>query len=205
MWPTATPAPRTTRVGQRVLEAASALFYERGITAVGVELVAEQAQTTKRTLYQRFGSKDGLVTAYLRRRAHAWQTTVLDALAARWADPAEALPSDAVRCVLEVAERWAALNPGGCAFVHAWAELRSTSSDAVVVIREEKRWMRDLFAVLTADDDLAEQLHLVYEGAQVTASTLSDPTAWARACEVADRLVTARARSADQPPPSARR
>lgn len=48
---------QTTAVGQRILDAASTLFYERGITATGVDLIVEQAGTTKRTLYQRFGSK----------------------------------------------------------------------------------------------------------------------------------------------------
>src|SRR4051794_10661126 len=64
--------PVLTAAGGRLLEAASALFYRRGIRAVGVDLVADEAGTTKKTLYDRFGSKDELVALYLRRRARRW-------------------------------------------------------------------------------------------------------------------------------------
>lgn len=69
---TALPVPTTvddpmTPVGERPAETAGRLFYAHGIRAVGVELIAEQAGTTKKTLYDRFGSKDALVALYLRR------------------------------------------------------------------------------------------------------------------------------------------
>ena len=74
MTTTALPAATTvddpmTPVGERLAETAGRLFYARGIRAVGVELIAEEAGTTKKTLYDRFGSKDALVALYLRRRA----------------------------------------------------------------------------------------------------------------------------------------
>ncbi|MDQ4084268.1 MAG: TetR/AcrR family transcriptional regulator, partial [Actinomycetota bacterium] len=49
---------------QRILDVASELFYWRGIHAVGVDTIAAESGVTKRTLYDRFGSKDGLVVAY---------------------------------------------------------------------------------------------------------------------------------------------
>lgn len=42
---------------RRALAAASRLFYERGIHAVGVDLIAAEAGVTKKTLYDRFGSR----------------------------------------------------------------------------------------------------------------------------------------------------
>ena len=56
------------------------MFYSRGIRAVGVDLIADRAGTTKKTLYDRFGSKDALVALYLRRRARRWQEYVVDYL-----------------------------------------------------------------------------------------------------------------------------
>ena len=50
-----------TRAARRVLEAAERLFYERGIHAVGVDLIAAEARVTKKTLYDRFGSKERIV------------------------------------------------------------------------------------------------------------------------------------------------
>jgi AcrR family transcriptional regulator len=66
-----------TPAAERILDVAGRLFYANGIHAVGVELIAGQAGVTKKTLYDRFGSKDELVTRYLRRRHERWCRHVL--------------------------------------------------------------------------------------------------------------------------------
>ncbi|NEE02572.1 helix-turn-helix transcriptional regulator [Phytoactinopolyspora halotolerans] len=79
------PAPDLTRLtpaGEKLLNAASDLFYARGIHAVGVDTIAEMAGTTKKTLYDRFGSKDVLVSLYLQRRAERWRRFVEEHLIA---------------------------------------------------------------------------------------------------------------------------
>ena len=43
---------------ERILAAASDLFYRQGIRAVSVEAIAEAAGTNKMTLYRHFESKD---------------------------------------------------------------------------------------------------------------------------------------------------
>src|ERR1700719_1688496 len=63
--------PATRRSGgrgarERIERAAARLFYRNGIHATGVELVAQQANVSKRTLYQHFASKNELVDNYLR-------------------------------------------------------------------------------------------------------------------------------------------
>ena len=79
--PVLQPLPALTEAGTRLLDAASDLFYLRGVRAVGVDLIAETAGTTKKTLYDRFGSKDALVALYLLRRAHRWREHLLTRLA----------------------------------------------------------------------------------------------------------------------------
>ena len=79
--PVLQPLPAMTKAGTRLLEAASDLFYDRGVRAVGVDLIAESAGTTKKTLYDSFGSKDALVALYLLRRAHRWREHLLARLA----------------------------------------------------------------------------------------------------------------------------
>ena len=48
------PAPvldaRSTPAGEAILAAATDLFYERGITVTGVDLLAERGGTTERTI-----------------------------------------------------------------------------------------------------------------------------------------------------------
>ncbi len=71
------PASLPTRRGsggrgarERILTAAEALLRDQGINATGVAELAVAAQVSKRTLYHHFPSKDDLVIAYLRERAH---------------------------------------------------------------------------------------------------------------------------------------
>jgi AcrR family transcriptional regulator len=57
---------------RHVLNVAAQLFYREGIHAVGIDSVATEAQVTPVTLYRLFGSKEGLVAAYLRRADEVW-------------------------------------------------------------------------------------------------------------------------------------
>lgn len=56
-----TPGPR-----ERLLDAAEHLLYARG-ASVGVSAILEEADVARRSLYEHFGGKDGLVAAVLRR------------------------------------------------------------------------------------------------------------------------------------------
>lgn len=56
---------RRTDTKQRIVKAASRLFYAEGIRAVSVDAVVEKAGITKKTLYYHFRSKDDLVAEYI--------------------------------------------------------------------------------------------------------------------------------------------
>jgi AcrR family transcriptional regulator len=165
---TTTTEQDLTPAARRILDAATDLYYSRGINSVGMDLVAEHAGTTKKTIYDRFGSKDGLVVAYLEARARRWQAHVTDHLAGvdKGATHRALSVLDALESWLEVAER-------GCGFVNAYAELSTSSEHATAVVRAEKQWMRELYARLLAEGgiedggSLARQLALVLEGAIV--------------------------------------
>src|ERR1700730_13398303 len=53
---------------ERLLEAASELFYAEGVQSVGIDRVIERAGVAKASLYSTFGSKEELVCAYLNAR-----------------------------------------------------------------------------------------------------------------------------------------
>jgi AcrR family transcriptional regulator len=192
---TALPAVTTvedpmTPVGERLAETAGRLFYARGIRAVGVELIAEEAGTTKKTLYDRFGSKDALVALYLRRRAERWQTVALDRLD-RHPEPGK----DRVLLVFDALDDWLSQQWRGCAFVNAYAEIGGTDHPGLPVVRSEKAWMRQLFVALVEEagyDDpvgLGGQLHLLYEGAVVLLTAGDEPGALVHARQAAARLL----------------
>jgi AcrR family transcriptional regulator len=170
--PTLTPAAR------RILDAATELFYGRGINSVGVELIAERAGTTKKTIYDRFGSKEGLVVAYLEARARRWQAHVTAHVAG-----VDGGASSRAVAVIDGLESWLEMADRGCGFVAAFAELSTSSERATVVVRAEKQWMRELFGRLLEeggvedDGSLARQLALVQEGAVVESTAGGSPYA----------------------------
>src|SRR5881394_3037042 len=49
---------------ERILAAAADLFEKQGIRGVGVEAIAEAADTNKMTLYRHFASKDELIAEW---------------------------------------------------------------------------------------------------------------------------------------------
>lgn len=183
------PLPALTPAGTRLLDAASTLFYEHGIRAVGVDLIAERAGTTKKTLYDRFGSKDELVALYLRRRAQRVHEFVDSRICDVAPGPARVL------AVYDALAEWLCLQGRGCGFVNAYAEVGGTDHPAVEVIRAEKTWTRALFAGLAREAGLAEpdrvatELHLLYEGATVIATAGGDPDVLGAARAAAARVV----------------
>ncbi len=178
-----------TPAGERLLVAASDLFYNRGIHAVGVDLIAEIAGTTKKTLYDRFGSKDNLVALYLQRRFERWRAYVEERLAGH--PPG----IDRVLAVYDLLAEWMADNTCGCAFVNANAEIGRSGHPGVAVIRAEKQWMRECYERLVREAGLPERLgarlHLLHEGAMVTMTAGSRPDAVADAKEAARDLLAA--------------
>src|SRR6201995_2825832 len=65
----------SAEVRDRILRTASTLFYQRGVRAVGVDLVVEEAGVAKTSLYRHFRTKDDLIAAFLEREdAEFWGT-----------------------------------------------------------------------------------------------------------------------------------
>jgi AcrR family transcriptional regulator len=182
-----------TPAGERILETASALFYDRGIRAVGVDLIADEAGTTKKTLYDRFGSKDELVAAYLNRRAGRWVDFLTDHLDRQAPDPGPRR----VLAVVDALEEWLSGQDRGCAFVNAYAEIGGTDHPGNEVIRADKRFMRALFVRLVGEAGIPEpdlvgaQLHLLYEGAIVARTAGGMEKAYDEARAAMHRLLAA--------------
>jgi AcrR family transcriptional regulator len=177
---------------ERLLSAASELFYEEGVHTVGVDRIVERAGVAKATLYTLFGSKDGLVRAYLTERHDATRERMDRELAARFDTPRERLLG-----VFEV-QGLSFTEPGfrGCAFVGANAE--SSAGTSVEELTEDYRnWVRALFVDLakeagaTDPEGLARQLVLLYDGAGISAWMDHDPAIAMTARTVAAALIDA--------------
>jgi len=181
-----------TPAGERILEAASRLFYWYGIRAVGVERIAKEAQVIKKTIFDRFGSKDALVAAYLKRRDIRWRQRIRETLS-RVEDNG---PKAQLLAAFQVLEGWIAdENPRGCAFVNAYAEITDSQHPGYQVIMNQKRWLKGFFteiamrAGIPEPAALSEKLMILYEGATVVNSMQLVEAPVATATALADSLI----------------
>lgn len=158
-----------TPAAGRILEAASRLFYEQGIRAVGVDAIVEEADVAKVTLYNNFGSKDELAAAYVRHRRDLWQSWIEE-----FVGEAQG-PESKILSVFEALERWMEESGfRGSAAINAFSELPDLEHPARIAAQEYKEWsqghLRDLAAGVSADDAerLAERIWILLEGATIT-------------------------------------
>jgi AcrR family transcriptional regulator len=169
-----------SRSRARILSVAAKLFHRHGIQAVGVEAIAEAADTSKMTLYRHFASKDELIAQYLRHF-----TELTDSERPEPVDPAEALLL--LRTWLsEMADHLNDPDGRGCRFANAAVELPDKSHPARRVIKTYKiayrRWLIRLCraAELNKPAMLADALYLLLEGARVTTQSFGQAGIGAR-------------------------
>jgi AcrR family transcriptional regulator len=188
---TATAEQQLTPAGQRILDAASDLFYRYGIHAVGVDTIAREANVTKKTIYDRFGSKDELINVYLQTQDRRWRQLISDRV-----DRPELDARAKILAMFEIMEFQ--IRERGCSFINAHAELSDTDSAAYETVRNEKAWTRDYFVELAREagvpdhEKLGRQLLMLHEGAYI-AYAMADESDAAQAARDAAEVLLANA------------
>ena len=151
---------------ERILQAATSLFYAQGINATGVEELATYAQVSKRTLYQHFASKDELVQAYLRRFEDECLLASESAL-----DRTDLTPRERLLAIYEALEAPTGGPARGCPYVGASVENALPEHPAHQLAAAHKRAFAQRLAATAAEagardpDTLARQLALLLDGA----------------------------------------
>ena len=182
------PAPLTTR--ERIIEAATELFYAQGLRAVSADKIIARAGITKVTFYRHFRTKDDLVVAYLEGQAEREHTDVAAILALADGDADEAIrlfaeSVGAVSCM-----------PGfrGCPFINAAAEYAADDHPVRRTVAAHRRWFKAVLEEMITPLGLieptstADQLVLLRDGAMVS-GYLGDPETVARSLHRAARAV----------------
>ncbi|AMS44069.1 TetR/AcrR family transcriptional regulator [Aminobacter aminovorans] len=177
---------------ERIVDAASKLFYGEGIRAVSVDAVAEKAGLTKRTLYYHFQSKDELIAAYLDGRD---QPNL--ALFQRWFGEAEGGIDQKIRAIFQNLAK-AARHPRwkGCGYLRTAAELADMPGHPAIKtgIAHKKRveaWLASAFAAegVRSPELLARQIILLLDGCFAVVLLNRDASYMETAGEAAATLV----------------
>ncbi|MHB1208399.1 MAG: TetR/AcrR family transcriptional regulator [Acidimicrobiales bacterium] len=161
---------------ERIIDAATQLFYAQGIRAVSAEKIIALVGITKVTFYRHFPSKDDLIVAYLQRRAEWERNTILSV---------RQMSGDDVPSVFRIiAEAIGAesCSPGfrGCPFINAAAEYPDPQHPVRQVVDEHRRWFKHMIEELlneigvTNAPEIADELVMLRDGAMVS-GYLSDP------------------------------
>jgi len=124
----------TIPVRQRILIAAGDLFHKQGIRGVGVEAIAEAAQTNKMTLYRHFESKDELIAEWVRGIVAHKEEEWKDLAAKHRGDPEGQLQDWSRR----TAAKLRAMEERGSPLGNALAELPDPKHPARQVLQEHK-------------------------------------------------------------------
>lgn len=180
---------------ERILKAADALFERYGIRGVGVEAIAEAADTNKMTLYRHFSSKDELVAVWLQGVVDSWiaEWTMLDDLPDTL-DPhakvdrfLDAFGSAFERCALR-----------GCAIMNSLAELPEEDHPARKVVSDYKTYSRKRMTKflrgvgVSEPAKAAEEIQLLMDGVKASVQDLGPARARARFTQMAKTLLQSR-------------
>jgi AcrR family transcriptional regulator len=177
---------------QRILAAASELFYQRGIRATGINTIISHSGVAKATFFKHFRTKDDLVTAWLQLPESRWLDGIRNALDASSDSPALKLLT-----FFDLLGDWFAQDDfRGCAFQNATAETPESAHPVRQAAHEYALEIRSYFRQAAGDaglpnpDGTAEQLHVLAQGAIASAVATRSPEAAGPARAAAKRILT---------------
>ena len=176
---------------RRILDAASELFYQHGIRATGINTIISHSGVAKATFFRHFPAKADLVVAWLQQPASRWFDRIRADLDARKEAPASRLLS-----FFDLLGKWFIQDEfRGCAFQNAAAETPEAAHPVRQVTEAYAAEIRD-YLRRTADEaghsdpaGVAEQLHLLAQGAIATAVVTRSPRPASLARAAAERLI----------------
>lgn len=161
---------------ERIMQAASQLFYTEGIRATGIDRLIAAAGVTKVTFYRQFPSKDALILHFLQHRHLRWMAWFNDALQRHGGDLSALVPALA-EWFRGDAEGLSAFR--GCAFINSLAELGDTLAGVKEISRQHKQDMTVVIAGLlpasTRRMQQAAAIALALDGCIVRAQYEDDP------------------------------
>lgn len=162
----------------RILGAASELFYQKGFQNVGINEVIAASEVAKRTFYRHFSSKDRLMLEVMRYRAQEWLQWFEDSLERPDSTPKEKL----LRSFDVLGEWYAQPDFRGCPFINAVLEIADAEHPAHQVSVALRAAIRHHIMKLAAEagvqnpESFSQQYLLLIGGASLMATIEGTPS-----------------------------
>lgn len=174
---------------ERLLASVEKLFYGRGIGAVSIRDIRDDAELSLKYIYGHYNSKMALAEKYLERRNEQWIAALDKSVSENGGTTKEN-----VEAIFDWLASWASQKDfNGCAFANASIETGTLSSKARKVI--EKHFV-DLRKIVTrslshgkTNENLVDQVMILIEGAIVLARIRKTSSVMSVAKNAALRLV----------------
>jgi AcrR family transcriptional regulator len=162
----------------RLVLTATRLFNENSIHATGIDRIIAEAGVARRTLYNQFGSKEGLIRAVMQRESKAW----FEWLDSELARIDEHDPRKRIVGFFALLGKWFSRGDfKGCSFINAVGE--HPLDNCVRPIAKAHRqanfeYIRQLLdgSKISNLDKLADQIAILADGATVTAMVTGNHT-----------------------------
>jgi len=190
----------TPKPGDRHLNTATRLFCLHGINATGIDKILAEAGVAKMTLYNQFGSKEGLVFAVLEREGEAWRAWFQTAV-----DQLGGTPRDKLVGIFDVLENWFKQEGFyGCAFINAVAEHNKEDPRIRTLAQAHKKKVLAIIRSLAEQagvpdpDAVTEAIGILVDGA-IIAAVITGTSEHARHGADAVRMILASQLPARQP------
>ncbi len=193
-----------SRKSEKLIHIARRLFETEGFHTTGIDRILAEAGVAKMTLYNNFGSKDGLIVAVLNRSSKDMIDRLKKIVAEASTDPCEQILG-----VFDALAMWFS-DPEfcGCMFQAAVAEFPDPQSKPAQAARAHQGAVADMFAELCTNAELpdpqalGQMLAMIASGAMCTARQTQTREPADHARQIAEILLE-RACSTNFTPPHA--
>ena len=181
------------RAAEKIMTAASDLFYRQGIRAIGVDEIVKTAGVTKPSLYRSFASKDDLAASYLKHYDGEFWARFDEAVAAHPGDARAQIGAFFTR----IGKRTQKPGYRGCGMTNAAVEYPERDHPARIVSEENKRELRRRLRAMAHEmgakdaETLGDGLLLLIEGAYISGQLFGKGGPAASVAKNADLLIGA--------------
>ncbi|MGH1543798.1 MAG: TetR/AcrR family transcriptional regulator [Arenicella sp.] len=166
-----------SRKRQELIDTAITLFSKNGFHATGIDLIAKEANVSKKTMYNHFRSKEELTLAALKHHDALFRNNFMKSVNQLSESPLRRLLG-----IFEVAHHWFSDNNFyGCMFINAIGEYSNKDTPIRRACQDFKTQMTSYVEETAAAANiknpgiLAEKLALLLEGSIVTAQVAGKP------------------------------